>query len=963
MTKRNPEKRTQKGSIMIEALALLGLITMVTPILYRKAAERATELQDINIATQLRMISNAVDGYIQDNYSEISSEHSGDTVFTLSDDELNKVKQYLPEGVNMDPNRLFSSYDIGVIRNAVTDREGNTHNIYTSGVLAALAENFTMMRSSKIASMIGANGGVYRTSGEDGASGEVTGVQGIWSAGLADYGLDSVNPKNGSLMVISSEAISASRGDASSDEVLYRVAKGGGKNTMQTTLSMGGNPIVQVTQLVASADDVTIGDNSNSSNLIVKGTSNLIGAVTADNGVTVSAGDLNVTSGATKLGGTLDVTKATTLNDTLDVAKKATLKDELEVAKKATLKNDLEVQQNTALKGTLDVTKATKLNDTLDVAKKTTLSDELEVAKKATLKDELEVQGNTALKGTLDVTGATTLNGATTVKNTLLVTNDATFKQDVTIEGALKANWLKAISGITVGPDYNGNIFYVDNTKTKINATNSINLATTAGDTALQMSSGGIQMVVGSAVDAKVTNDSIDLTAGNVAMNLSDTESSWRITNGESVLSSKDSYLRFVSTDDTSSSDMRVDATGFALSKSGDALGSANAVTDSTAVTNTAKLNDKAAVAISRKGIVDVTGGDAASGGNYIKARRLVSDVLVPTDDAYTKVLIAADQDDYSNPSADKSYAYYEVNPAYTSVMNDIKLTTRGGARLSDILPDFINKGIYVLDNTYDDSAVKLQTSDTQDWPKHANGKVVSEPTSCASANCVASPWLGFVPTPQCPRNYARAITLNPIRWRMSEVFAVYNTDGWSSNVPSDYSDIISGSKFGEYFAGPRNPRTATFGLSGPEGEMENHTHELTEGYPMTFQTNTFLNTTISTTEDSAKTFQGWDVVMGFIYRPKQYADLLRDLGITVDSSKVYWNVFPVYAQTMAAYATVYCYFDRHPRNASGTRYWTWGNAGPVYDYDQLDNFHLGYNKGSWKQYVNDPALGYDDAW
>lgn len=38
--------------------------------------------------------------------------------------------------------------------------------------------------------------------------------------------------------------------------------------------------------------------------------------------------------------------------------------------------------------------------------------------------------------------------------------------------------------------------------------------------------------------------------------------------------------------------------------------------------------------------------------------------------------------------------------------MHDIKLTTRGGARLSDVLPDFINKGIYVVNNTILESAV-----------------------------------------------------------------------------------------------------------------------------------------------------------------------------------------------------------------------------------------------------------------
>lgn len=38
--------------------------------------------------------------------------------------------------------------------------------------------------------------------------------------------------------------------------------------------------------------------------------------------------------------------------------------------------------------------------------------------------------------------------------------------------------------------------------------------------------------------------------------------------------------------------------------------------------------------------------------------------------------------------------AKYQLDPAYTSVMNDIRLTSRGGARLSEILPDYVSKGI-----------------------------------------------------------------------------------------------------------------------------------------------------------------------------------------------------------------------------------------------------------------------------
>ena len=67
---------SQLGSMMIEALAMLALIAMVTPILYRKTAERTTELQDINTAGELRSIIKAVDDYVAANYDAISQRGS-----------------------------------------------------------------------------------------------------------------------------------------------------------------------------------------------------------------------------------------------------------------------------------------------------------------------------------------------------------------------------------------------------------------------------------------------------------------------------------------------------------------------------------------------------------------------------------------------------------------------------------------------------------------------------------------------------------------------------------------------------------------------------------------------------------------------------------------------------------------------------------------------------------------------
>ena len=50
----------------------------------------------------------------------------------------------------------------------------------------------------------------------------------------------------------------------------------------------------------------------------------------------------------------------------------------------------------------------------------------------------------------------------------------------------------------------------------------------------------------------------------------------------------------------------------------------------------------------------------------------------------------------YKDDAADLTDVY-KVDPAYMSVMNDIRLTSRGGAKLSDILPNYISKRFIVF--------------------------------------------------------------------------------------------------------------------------------------------------------------------------------------------------------------------------------------------------------------------------
>ncbi len=132
---------------------------------------------------------------------------------------------------------------------------------------------------------------------------------------------------------------------------------------------------------------------------------------------------------------------------------------------------------------------------------------------------------------------------------------------------------------------------------------------------------------------------------------------------------------------------------------------------------------------------------------------------------------------EYNGADGTTRYDTYMVNPAYTSVMNDIKLVSRGGARLSDILPVFITKGIYTAVNNYGESA--FNKSDFSDGSGlYINSDNILNIKTCPSTNpnsCPndinepASPIIGLVPLPQCPPGYARMITVTPANIRMAE--------------------------------------------------------------------------------------------------------------------------------------------------------------------------------------------------
>lgn len=416
-----------------------------------------------------------------------------------------------------------------------------------------------------------------------------------------------------------------------------------------------------------------------------------------------------------------------------------------------------------------------------------------------------------------------------------------------------------------------------------------------------------------------------------------------------------------------------------------------------------------------RRGYLEVKSGSSTSareknplnGFGVIAASRLVAnnaDDGLDRDVYMVPELIKSDVlTTYNNASSSNDlhrYDRYMVNPAYTSVMHDIKLVTRGGARLSDILPDFITKGIYVVTNSCREDSITFPPASKSDIDgcKNANGGY-----SLGTNEAWGSPVLGFVPAPQCPPGYGRVITLTPASFQMAQGGTLGMSNGNRGQyyvVPAglgasadgylnkDSNGNITETRFKKasvdkdnseqaaYISIPQStgrPITATSGKLTVNGMSNIATKDyvLTSNNadakgPMYIQQSTWLKSYALKMVNSDNYVQGWAAIMGFVYPHSIYSGFATAVGsnplkLSDADDAAYWNLFPVLRSSMEGYATVYCYFDRTNLMAKDFNY----VAGKYMNTN--DNYSSpaeGYGKtGSNLNRLNDPTLQYNEVW
>lgn len=288
------KKTDERGALMIEAIALLGLMTMMSPMVVRQTADRTVEMEDVAVAGQMKTLKDALSNWIEANYASISDAckaggtiavaggascaNAADSHFAVP---VAGLAPYLPATYletttsnnsttfRLRGNKLADGFDVGVRAQCTEARDAATSQntcgsmgadgVYTGldanckcyrykmtgVVLSNGASEIDDRRAARIATMIGADGGFVRTSnmvnnvlgGSAAERTKIVGSQGIWEGDatnyIAGYDASSAGGRVAATTIYSS---------GFSGDYLYRKQVDGlpGANSMFTNLDMGG---------------------------------------------------------------------------------------------------------------------------------------------------------------------------------------------------------------------------------------------------------------------------------------------------------------------------------------------------------------------------------------------------------------------------------------------------------------------------------------------------------------------------------------------------------------------------------------------------------------------------------------------------------------------------------------------------------------------------------------------------
>ena len=987
----------QRGALMVEAIALLGLMTMISPMIVRQTAERTTEMEDVAVAGQMKTIKDSLENYIRSDYTNLIPNPPQQAEFQKNI-EASKLAPFLPasyiDSGAIRGNKLAEGFDVGV-RGFCTEKQNKSTGKIEDCTLGASCEctrykivgmivsksdtEIPDKRAARVASMLGADGGYMRTKevvdaisatpeGAAGAMKKVLGAQGMWEVDDIDKYVTGTDATKGGRIAMSTVFSSGLSAD-----YLYRKHVNGipDANSMFTDLDMGGNGACTDTSGDGKCNRINNAGGMEvvGGRLIVREKNGASGEDQADGtgdalariALGVNTASMQVKQGVAISAGTAPAAVPGDGSIVLSGSNNIT----------ADAAGDFSAQGNTVEMQTRDGNLRFAAGD-----------------------GAIAMEAYDAASGATDPTSQIAMNSAQADIKAPTVTATATggdleLKSDTNDVVVSAANLLN-MSGADVELAASNELTVRSDQNITVEAEEAMTLATGSGD--LQINSGS-NLNLSAAQRANVDAPQIMLNTGRAHLYMGSSDGAsiddaGTATTGSPSISPK-SFSKIVggltvdSENDKALTISESGKTSVILQKQGLTI---HASTDKAAGMiqgNTFGKNDITIAATADRGGVIALGSNEyehsielvgktgtvhagvfepknianASGTLFKPVRNTLNATFdatgkytggnpadADTDTFGTIVTDATGSKTYNVHGGDTSMNKFRVNPAFTSVMNDIKITSRGGARLSEALPNYILKGIYDLNNTYARGPWPCSSSCGSDasgssacctykLPKKSDegfdfmlsnniptaGGNVTDGTDNYTVNlysdnyvecgttgtgasetynaCLAHPFLGVVPAPGrqvsigsetmggmdegvCPDGYVAAMTITPYQFEVGKVNYV------KTFQPAQSADTL------EYIAymqwGWNHPRKG--GIFQPATAVGIATEDVTDGGVL----------------------KGWKVAMGTIgYGFPEPGVNEQDNSVDANTAHWIWNYGGnVVVDSMKAYAQTYCYFN-----------------------------------------------------
>ena len=792
-THRNNEKDNERGALMIEAIALLGLMTMMSPMVVRQTADRTAEMEEVAIAGQMKEIKDALSNWIEANYQEKAKEFSAgnkvDESFAVSAADL---APYLPatylNGNQFRGNKLVDGFDVGVRAQCteVSKDDGtectvaNSCYTLTNGAIAAIPagakcsrykmtgvvlsksdnnEEIDDRRASRIASMIGADGGYMRTkklveslygsssggsgSNPDGAVPEmqkIVGSQGMWEGDVTKY-IPGVSTNIGGKVAATTIFSSGFSGD-----YLYRKKVDGlpGANSMFTDLDMGGatecegdgcHKINNAGGLEVVGGKILIrSQNTNDDQGISSGDAFAKIALATDNshmhvneslnfsvGATISNNVINANTSATRL--TMNNSRATMIG-----------KSSLLFRTNAEQSGSSALYMNNSSYTLSSLFTAISANDTQ-------LSLETSGAKTHSGSDFTNNTLGTTRTGLYmnssgrQILAAVGRNVNTNISNASFALTNSNFSVNVSNDAStmfLDNEVMEVFIGKETDSLHSSFALQRDLAELSINGTASTYLDTERAETIVNNGDSSFALHAVDGFTVNIGRDDGDMPEHHMAFNeegltLHSTEAVTKTSASYSAEFRKGHKISFNTTGEAWSEQLAAIAMVNATAERGKAIAIVsgdvnegrpllsfygNSGRISGVFFQPERLKDGEGI-IQDRASLGVDGNTGKTDG--IRDGYVSGKIDLPNKNKTTNHFDATTASVYinfkeSNKQAPyfshydrdlKFYDKFRVDPAFVSVMNDIKITSRGGARLSEALPNYILKGIYELSNSY----------------------------------------------------------------------------------------------------------------------------------------------------------------------------------------------------------------------------------------------------------------------